>query len=88
MQPFGTSASVRVRLGQVDGDVMVSSYVRSDSSPSVSWKVGSFQAFVEAKVRPVFGMNAIVAASLQVCRLDCIPSVYMCYLYACLLWHR
>lgn len=36
---------------QVDGDVMMSSYVRSDSSPSVSWKVGSFQAFVEAKVR-------------------------------------
>lgn len=34
---------------EVDGDVMMSSYVRSDSSPSVSWKVGSFQAFVEAK---------------------------------------
>lgn len=41
---------MRMRDGQVDGDVMMSSYVRSDSSPSVSWKVGSFQAFVEAKV--------------------------------------
>ncbi|CDI74989.1 hypothetical protein EPH_0004030 [Eimeria praecox] len=34
---------------EVDGDVMMSTYVRSESSPSVSWKVGSFQAFVEAK---------------------------------------
>ncbi|KAL8446785.1 hypothetical protein Emag_004546 [Eimeria magna] len=34
---------------EVDGDVVMSSYVRSDPSPSVSWKVGSFQAFVEAK---------------------------------------
>ncbi|CDJ36391.1 uncharacterized protein EMH_0054460 [Eimeria mitis] len=34
---------------EVDGDVMMNSYVRSESSPSVSWKVGSFQAFVEAK---------------------------------------
>lgn len=39
------------RVEQVDGDVMMSTYVRSESSPSVSWKVGSFQAFVEAKVR-------------------------------------
>ncbi|KAL8275227.1 hypothetical protein Esti_000811 [Eimeria stiedai] len=34
---------------EVDGDVVMSSYVRSDPSPSVPWKVGSFQAFVEAK---------------------------------------
>lgn len=43
--------SVLRRVEQVDGDVMMSTYVRSESSPSVSWKVGSFQAFVEAKVR-------------------------------------
>lgn len=34
---------------EVEGDLVVSSFVRGDSSPTVSWKVGSFQAYVEAK---------------------------------------
>lgn len=50
---------------------MMNTYVRSESSPSVSWKVGSFQAFVEAKVS-LSAVSAPVCACPLPLRCECV----------------